>query len=100
MTAFNSRLHESYATNELFTFLDGKAYTLDGIHGTFRQDVWVGLDRVSEYLRHVPSAQGKRSKAYQDTKRQLGDDWSTDLTNGLRYVDIAIELGYSTENNV
>lgn len=91
MTAINSR---SFTANDVFEFLDGKEYVLHGIHGHFKHDVWVGRQRTSEYLRHIPSKRGMATKLYQDEKRKLGDDWSSDLTNGLSYCDIAIELGY------
>lgn len=90
MTAINSR---SFTVNSIFEFLNGKEYTLNGIHGYFKHDVWVGRQRTTEYLRHIPSKRGMATEIYKQEKRKLGDDWSTDLTNGLRYCDIAIELG-------
>jgi hypothetical protein len=44
-----------------------------------------------------PLSKGKESEAYLEVKRKLGDDWTTDLSDGLRYCEIAIELGYTSQ---
>jgi hypothetical protein len=63
--------------NAVFAFLDGKTFTLDGVHGTFEHElrqVRYPYARTEERLHHRASAAGRRSKVYQDSKRQLGDD--------------------------
>jgi hypothetical protein len=79
-------------SNTLYAFLNGREYVLDGVHGHFvHSGEW-----PYERLGHEPSKRGKRTKRYQETKRRLRDDWSTDLSDSIeRQVDIAIELGYS-----
>ena len=81
------------AGNEIFEFLDGREYTLDGVHGHFRYRV-LGRLTTKHELAHIPSDQGRESEAYLEVKRKLGDDWTTDLSNSLRHCEIAIELGY------
>jgi hypothetical protein len=69
--------------------INGRNYTLDGIHGTIRVDSWNGC--VS--IHHHPSKKGQGTEAYREMKRKLGDDWSTDLTNSERFGDVAHDLG-------
>jgi hypothetical protein len=83
--------------DELFAFLHGKSYVLDGIRGVFHYETCkarVPYERIVHKLSHEPDASGRRTKQYREIKRQLGDDWSTDLTDGERLCDIAVELGY------
>lgn len=75
--------------DEALDAIDGKEYTLDGVHGRFKVDRSRAHDtRVT----HEPSARGRRSEAYLETKRELRDDWSSDLTNTERLADIASEF--------
>ncbi len=70
--------------------INGQAYVLDGIDGVIKVDYTRKHDtRIS----HEATKRGRATQAYQETKRQLGDDWSSDLTNSERVVDIMIELG-------
>lgn len=69
--------------------MNEKTYTLDGIHGTIKVETWSGRTKVS----HEPSKKGQKTNAYNDIRRQLGDDWSTDLTYSERFGEIAYGLG-------
>ncbi len=84
--------------NPVFEFLNGKTYKLDGVSGTFRHKVSQArypYPRTVEDLYHDKDAAGRRTKRYQDIKRELGDDYSTCLTNSIdEYCEIAHELGY------
>ena len=84
--------------DSVFTFLDGKSFTLDGVHGQFRHEVrWAVYPyaHATERLYHEPSAKGRRSEAYQALRREYRDDWVTDLTDSIeRYCEIATKLGY------
>ncbi|NIU85253.1 MAG: hypothetical protein GWN31_15770, partial [Candidatus Thorarchaeota archaeon] len=85
----------NHGYNEVFEFLDGKKYTLDGIEGKFSYELLVGLDCwVYDRLYHEPTEKGKQSKEYREKRRQYRDDWVTDLTDSIEeYCDIAYELG-------
>jgi hypothetical protein len=77
--------------NRVFEFLHGREYTHDGIRGVF--------EHVGEYpyekLYHNPIARGRRTPQYKAIKAQLGDDWSTDMTDLIEtYCKAALELGY------
>lgn len=74
---------------EALDAMDGRTYTLDGIHGTIKVSRFNG--RTSIY--HHPSARGMKTEAYRETKHKLGDDWSTDLSQSERFGDIAHDLG-------
>ena len=88
--------------DEIFEFLDGKEWTMDGVHGTLvyvhRQipETAVFYGGWWEHtLEHRASEEGKRSEAYQKTRRSLRDDYTTDLTDAFdTYINIAVELGY------
>ena len=83
--------------NTIFEFLNGREYVLNGVHGTFRHEITHAIypyAHTREALSHVPSKRGMRTNAYREIKRQLRDDWTTDLTDSLeRYCTIAAELG-------
>ena len=90
--------HDSYP--DFWDFLDDRTYTLDGVHGKFKissNRAIYPYPHVSFSLYHEPSAKGKRSKAYKDEKRMLGDDWSTDLSDSERATDIALKLGIEND---
>lgn len=70
--------------------IDGRTYTLDGVHGTIKVD---RRDPLRTHVSHEPSAKGKRSAPYLATKARLRDDWSTDLSWSERLADIASALG-------
>lgn len=72
--------------DEALDVIDGKRHTLDGIEGVIR------VDRSRQFdtrVDHHPTAKGKKTAAYLKIKRQLGDDWSTDLSSSERLADIA-----------
>jgi hypothetical protein len=80
--------------SDLFTWLHDKVFYLDGIHGTFER-FNPGERQGYARLYHNPSAQGRQTDHYKIMKRELGDDWVTDLTDNIeRYVATAINLGY------
>ena len=74
---------------EALDAMDGRAYTLDGIHGTIKVSRFNGMTTI----RHEPSARGRKTEAYQQVKRKLGDDWSTDFSQSERFGKIAHGLG-------
>lgn len=73
--------------------MDGREVTLDGIHGTIR------IERPRPFdtrVMHYKSPKGRRSEAYQATRRRLRDDWDSDLTGDAdACVAIAEALGVS-----
>ena len=80
--------------------IDGQTYNLDGISGTLRYTESVAkypYKHTVQRLDHVPDSTGKRTAAYQERKRQLGDDWISDLTQSDRLVEIATALGITLD---
>jgi hypothetical protein len=75
--------------SEAFEALDGKAYTLDGIHGHFKNETFRGETRIA----HYPSKKGQQTEEYRRTRAQLGDDWSNDLSQSERLGEIMWECG-------
>jgi hypothetical protein len=67
--------------------------TLDGVSGTIKVSYPYRQYPREAHVSHEPDARGKRSEAYLETKRELRDDWSTDLTHSERLVDIMTKLG-------
>ena len=61
------------AANEV---IDGMRFTLDGVPGVIR--VESGYCRT-DYVHHA-SAAGKRTQRYRETRRKLGDDYTTTVT--------------------
>lgn len=82
----------------VFEFLDGKPYTLDGIHGYFKHEVHTAIypyQHTYERLIHEADGAGRNSVAYGKVRQQLGDDYVTDLTDATdTYCGIAYDLGY------
>jgi len=72
----------------IYEAIDGQPYTLDGIAGTIRVEGESPYTRVT----HYKSDAGRRTEAYQATKRMLRDDWDTDLTYSERLVSIFYDL--------
>ena len=69
-------------TNELtldgaYEILDGMSYKLDGVAGTIRVE---RVNGMTELVHHA-SAAGKRSAKYRATREQLGDDYTTTVSN-------------------
>jgi len=85
----------------IFEFLDGRTVTLDGVHGELRYESYRAVypyEHVRHTLVHKPSEKGQRSKAYLSQRRELGDDWQTDLTNSIeRTTDLALQFGFDFE---
>jgi hypothetical protein len=75
--------------DQAYDAINGKAYTLDGIHGHIKVEHFAGRLSIS----HNPSKKGKETDAYQKMRAQLRDDWSSDLTNSERLGTIMWELG-------
>jgi hypothetical protein len=90
--------------NPIFEFLHGKTYRLHGVSGTFCHKVGRAIypyRRTVEDLYHEPDANGRRTKYYRDRRADLGDDWSTCLTQAIdTYCDIATKLGYEIEATI
>jgi hypothetical protein len=85
--------------NAIFEYLHGRPYTLDGISGQFEYRSHQAIypyPRMVARLWHTPDAAGRDTEEYRKLRRQLGDDWSTDLTDSIeRFCAIALELGYN-----
>lgn len=75
--------------DDALNFINGKAYKLDGVAGKIK----VSGERPYTKVEHIPSKAGMRTEAYQWLRRELKDDYVTDLTWSERLVDIMIELG-------
>lgn len=73
---------------ETVAALHGMWYVLDGIHGQLKDD----SRKLETRLIHEPSKRGKRTRAYQETKAKLHDDWMTDLSQSERAAQIAVEI--------
>ena len=61
--------------NEAYQIIDGMEWKLDGVHGILRLVKFHGMTDVE----HHPSERGKRTKRYRETKKALGDDYTTTL---------------------
>ena len=61
---------DSYKT---LAAINGMIYTHKGIQGRIEIDCVGGMTRVN----HVPTAKGRKTDAYRETRRDLGDDWVT-----------------------
>lgn len=85
--------------DQAYEAIDGKAYTLDGIHGHIKvthtplPSAYADQRRWTTSISHNPSKKGMETDAYQKTRAQLRDDWSSDLTNSERLGTIMWELG-------
>lgn len=78
------------AWQQALDHIDGREYVLDGIHGVIKVD----QSRAFETrIWHEPSDEGRNTRAYRDMKRQLGDHWSSDLSQSERLADIMMALG-------
>lgn len=90
-------MHIVHNYDDFLAALDGKTCTLDGVHGHIRVErrkrgSYYG-GGVETHITHEPSARGKRSEAYRKLRREMGDDWSTDLTNVENIDEIARKCG-------
>lgn len=83
--------------NEVFLFLDGRKFTHKGISGHLKHDRMWGIHplRVTERLLFIPDVLGRQTQEYLDSKKKLGDDWISDLTDDIEtYCSYALELGF------
>lgn len=62
---------------QAYEALEGMAYTLDGVAGTIHITRVHGMTEVE----HHPTAAGRRSKRYRETRAELGDDYTTTVTS-------------------
>lgn len=83
---------------DLYEFLEGRLYVLDGIEGRFEVTTVYATypyPRTIHGMQHVPTAKGRKTEKYQEVKRELRDHWDTDLSDNIeRVTEIAHELGY------
>ena len=99
--AFTATTAVDLNTNhDIFEYLDNKSYTLDGISGRFQHCARTLIGgHIAHTLHHEPDAIGKLSEEYMTIKRELKDDWSTDITQDIEhYCSIAIELGFDADS--
>jgi len=64
------------AWDDVLEAINGKKITHDGISGTIRVERVFGRTKVS----HEADARGRKSEKYRSLRRQLRDDWYTDLS--------------------
>ena len=83
---------------DIAEFLDGKTLVRRGIRGKFKLEIYRAIypyEHTYTQLWHIPDEQGRQTEEYREIKRQLGDDWQTDLTNEFdAQIEAAAELGY------
>ena len=70
--------------------IDGKRYKLDDVDGTLH--VYPSRRGYMPSVYHEASKIGRRSKAYRTIRRELGDDYDSDITQSERLVDIILEI--------
>lgn len=77
--------------DQFYAYVDGQSYTLDGISGTLTVERDArGITR----LLHTADAKGRGTDTYRERRRQLGDDYSSELPGDL-YGNIAVKLGFA-----
>lgn len=86
--------------SDIFEFLNGKIYSYNGLDGIFQHKKYKTKHHGTiERLYHEKTEKAKESPEYLKIKYELGDDWSSDLTNDIETVcNIALELGYIYES--
>ena len=88
----------SKPNNPIFAFLNGRKSTRNGIQGVFIHEVRQARYPYlhwKEKLRWVPTAAGQKTEQYLKVRRELGDDWESDLTDCIdEYCSIAVRLGF------
>jgi hypothetical protein len=73
-----------------FEYLNGRTVTHDGIEGVLRyskRNAIYPYAHTIHQLIHEPTEAAKETSAYQYIRRQLGDDWDTDLTDSECWCD-------------
>lgn len=61
---------------QAYAAMDGMAYRLAGVAGTVHVVKVNGMTEVE----HRPTAAGRRTKTYRETRAKLGDDYTTTVT--------------------
>ncbi len=61
---------------QAYAKIDGMKWKIDGVDGTLRVE---RINGMTEFV-HYPSAAGRRSKRYRETRAKLGDDFTTQIT--------------------
>lgn len=83
--------------NEALDAVNGLLVELDGILGNIKVErrfsKYYGAEIAKVMHEPVRGKKGKDSEAYQRIKRELRDDWSTDLTNSERLPQIMSRAG-------
>ena len=82
----------------LFEKLDGKRCKVDDVMGTLKHEIHsqrYPYPATYHKLIHYPSKTGQKTEAYRQLRRQLGDDWITDLTYSEDLGSLAERLGVS-----
>jgi hypothetical protein len=79
--------------NGAIDYINGKTVTVDGISGTIE----VRGARPYRKIYHNADAKGRRTDRYQETRRKLHDDWSSDLTESDNLVEVMERLGVRAE---
>lgn len=90
-------MHIVHNYDDFLAAINGKSCTLHGVHGHIKVE---RRKRGSYYgggyetkIYHEPSARGKRSEAYRKLRHEMGDDWSTDLTQVEDIAEIGRKCG-------
>lgn len=83
----------------LFQRMDGRTLTIDGISGAFVyvpestiNSPYYGRRSEPSGLEWHPDAKGKRTEAYREQRRKLGDDWFSIVTNSDRLFEYVAKL--------
>lgn len=98
----NEHEHDAVMTKRKPTaaeYLHGREHTIDGIHGHFmlvpgHKAKYPYEHMTKPRLHHEPSTIGRGSSSYRKIKKELGDHWSTDMTDSENLDSIAGEHGY------
>ena len=82
-------------TQRIFSDLDGKKSTVDGLTGVFKYETW---DAIYPYahtvhkMSFVPDAKAKRTEEYRFMRETLGDDFIIDMTNSETIAEYWVKL--------
>jgi len=82
----NATMEQRGRQDAFLSMLHGRTVVLDGISGVIRYE--------PSRITHEPDAEGRDHPEYQWVRDQVGDDWTTDLTQSRSILRrIANELG-------